>query len=205
MAGELATYELRIVDRDDDTVLDLAPLQGLWTEEQYIAMTNSSRRLLEFTDGAMEVLPMPTPGHQKILALLYRSFFVIVQAMGGIVLFAPLRMQVRAGKYRDPDLLVLCDAADPRQGERFWHGADLVVEIVSPDDPERDTVTKRLDYAVAQIPEYWIVHPEQQTITVLMLVDDRYVEYGVFGRDEIASSLLLTGLSIDVTAVLDVG
>ncbi len=115
---------------------------------------------------------MPTPRHQKILALLYRSFFVVVQAMGGIVLFAPLRVQVRPGKYREPDLLVLCDAADPRQGERFWHGADLVVEIVSPDDPERDTVTKRLDYALAQIPEYWIVHPEQQMITVLMLVDD---------------------------------
>ncbi|MBA3945775.1 MAG: Uma2 family endonuclease [Herpetosiphonaceae bacterium] len=205
MINDLAEHKLRIVDRDDDTVLDLAPLQGLWTEEQYIAMTNFSRRLLEFADGAMEVLPMPTPRHQKILALLYRSFFVIVQAMGGIVLFAPLRVQVRPGKYREPDLVVLCDAADPRQDERFWQGADLVVEIVSPDDPERDTVTKRLDYAMAHIPEYWIVDPAQQTITVLTLVEDVYVEYGVFGRGEVASSLLLTGLDIDVTSVLDAG
>ena len=203
MAVDLSASKLRIVDHDDDTVLDLTPLQGLWTEEQYVAMTNHSRRLLEFTDGRVEVLPMPTPKHQKIPALLYRSFFVVVQALGGIVLFAPLRVQVRPGKYREPDLVVLRDAQDPRQGDRSWHGADLVLEIVSPDDPERDTVTKRTDYAEAQIPEYWIVHPEDETITVLTLGDNGYVEHGVFGRGERATSMLLTGFTIDVNTVLD--
>jgi hypothetical protein len=32
------------------------------------------------------------------------------------------------------------DANDPRRQNQYWLGADLVVEIVSPDDPERDTV-----------------------------------------------------------------
>jgi hypothetical protein len=40
MSIDLASRELRIVGPDNDTVLDLRPIQGLWTEEQYLAMTN---------------------------------------------------------------------------------------------------------------------------------------------------------------------
>ena len=51
--------------------------------------------------------------------------------------------------------------SDPRCQDRYWLGADLVVEVVSPDRPERDLVDKRIDYAVRQagIPEYWVVDP----------------------------------------------
>ena len=45
MAVELRTGGLRIVAPDDDTVLDLEPIQGLWTEEQYLRLTDHSRRL----------------------------------------------------------------------------------------------------------------------------------------------------------------
>ena len=36
-----------------------------------------------------------------------------------------------------PELL---DAADPRGQDDYWRGADLVVEVVSPDKPTRDRV-----------------------------------------------------------------
>ena len=53
-------------------------------------------------------------------------------------MFAALRMRIRAGKFREPDLLLLLDRSDPRYQDRYWLGADLMVEVVSPDDPERD-------------------------------------------------------------------
>jgi Uma2 family endonuclease len=193
--------ELRIVDPDDDTVLSLAPIQGLWTEEQYLAMTDHSRRMLEFDDGYIEVLPMPIPEHQKILALLYELFVAFVRPRGGITLFSPLRVQIRPRKFREPDLVVLQDASDPRQHKRYWLGVDLAVEIVSDDDPERDTKIKRADYAEAGIPEYWIVNPLDDTITVLVLEGDIYAEHGVFRRGEHAASRLLTGFSVDVDEV----
>jgi Uma2 family endonuclease len=205
MAVDIRTRDLRIVAGDNDTVLDLRPIQGLWTEEQYLTMTDHSRRLLEFDDGYIEVLPMPTRKHQIILALLYELFVVFIRPRGGIVLFAPLRLQVRPGKYREPDLLLLCDTNDPRNQNTFWLGADLVVEIVSPDDPERDTVVKRADYAEAGIPEYWIVHPQEEAITVLRLEGATYTEHGIFRRAEIATSALLQGFSLSVDAVLDAG
>jgi len=52
-------------------------------------------------------------------------------------LYTPLRLQIRSGKFREPDLLVVRDAHDPRGQNAYWLGADRVVEIVSPDDPER--------------------------------------------------------------------
>lgn len=78
------------------------------------------------------------------------------------MLFAALRLRVRPGKYREPDLLVLRNANDPRGEDRFWLGAELVLEVVSPDKPDRDLVTKRADYAEGAIPEYWIVDPRSE-------------------------------------------
>lgn len=62
---------------------------------------------------------------------------------------------------------MLRDANDPRYQDAFWLGADLVVEIVSSDRPERDTEEKPRDYAEAGIPDYWIINPLTDTITVL--------------------------------------
>src|SRR5438105_15646974 len=107
MAVDVRTTRLRIVADDGDTILDLDPIQGMWTEAQYLRFTDYSRRLIEFTDGSIEVLPMPTRKHQVILAFLYRSLYTFMEQYGGIVLFAALRMQIREGKFREPDLLLL--------------------------------------------------------------------------------------------------
>lgn len=203
MAVDAHSLELRLIRRADGVDLDLLPLQGLWTEEQYLALSNQTNHLIEFTDGEIEVLPMPTSSHQVILLLLYDLFRAAIQQAGGRILVAPLRMQVRPGKYREPDILMLRDAADPRYQDAFWLGADLVVEIVSPDRPERDTQEKPLDYAEAGIPEYWIVNPLNATITVLTLEGRSYRPHGVFQRGERATSRLFEGFGVLVDQVFD--
>jgi Uma2 family endonuclease len=197
------TSELLIVSKKRGLSIDLEPIQGMWTEEQYLKLTDHTRSLIEFTDGYIEVLEMPTRMHQRILALLYEVFVAWVRPKGGEVLFSALRMQVRPDKFREPDLLVLRDTNDPRGQDRYWLGADLVVEVVSPDDPERDTVEKVADYAEASIPEYWIVNPIDETITVLTLDGAAYLPHGVFRRGEQATSLLLKTFAVDVAAVFD--
>lgn len=187
----------------DELVLDLLPLQGQWSEEAYLWLTDHTNRLIEFTDGYIEVLPMPTDAHQSLLAYLYQIFFAFLQARGGKVLFTPMRLRIRERKFREPDSLLVRHADDARRQNRFWLGADLVVEIVSPDKPERDRIEKRSDYAEAQIPEYWIVDPQDETITVLRLEKDIYVEHGIFGRGMLTTSALLEGLLVEVSAVFD--
>ena len=180
-----------------------APRQGQWSRDDYLRLTDCTNRLIEWTDGCLEVLPMPTDEHQSIAAYLYEVFLDFVRERGGKVLFTPLRLRIREGKFREPDLLLIRDARDSRRQNRFWFGADLTVEIVIPDGPKRDLVDKRRDYAEAGIPEYWIVDPRNETVTVLALRGAAYVEHGVFGRGARADSVLLHGLTVDVGAVFD--
>ena len=194
---------LRVVTSDDCTVIDLLPLQGLWTEAQYLKLTAHGNRLLEFTDGRIEFLPMPTDRHQTILKFLFLALLPFVEDRGGTVLFAALRLRIRDGKFREPDLLALRDAADPRRRNDYWLGADLVMEVVSPDDPQRDVEDKRGDYAEAGIPEYWIVNPIDETLTVLALSGGNYTEHGVFRPGERAGSPYLPGFSLAVREVFD--
>ena len=185
------------------TDLELDMLQGFWTENQYLKISEQMNHLIEYTDGMIETQPMPTRKHQAIIFFLMLNLRAAVQSLGGAAFFAPLRLQLRPGKYREPDLLVLLDARDPRNQNAFWLGADLVMEVVSPDKPERDLVTKRADYAEAGIPEYWIVNPIDETIMVLTLADGVYAEHGSFKRGEQAHSRLLNGLAVSVDEVFD--
>jgi Uma2 family endonuclease len=187
----------------EPTEIDLDMLQGSWTDEQYLRLTNQTNRLIEFTDGVIEILPMPTRKHQAILRYLFLAFLSVLKPRGGEVFFSPLRLQVRPRKFREPDLLVLLDVHDPRNQNDYWLGADLVVEVVSPDDPTRDTQVKRADYAEAGIPEYWIVDPITNTVTVLKLDGPEYAEHGVFRHGDLATSALLPDFSVLTDEVLD--
>lgn len=203
MAVELRGSAMRLKLADDDTEIDLDALQGLWSVEQYLKLTNQTNRLIEFSDGVIEVLPMPTKYHQAVSRVLFLALLAVMQRIGGDLFYAPLRLEVRAGKFREPDLLLVLNRDDPRAQNEYWTGADLVIEIVSPDKPQRDTEEKPIEYAEAGIPEYWIVNPLTNTITVLVLDGAEYVEHGVFQRGEQARSKLLSGFSISVDAVLD--
>ena len=182
---------------------EVLPPQGAWSDEEYLWLTDRCNRLIEFTDGHVQELPMPTFTHQAVLLALYRLLHDFLVPRGGVVMVAALRMRIRAGKFREPDLLLLRDRSDARCEDRYWLGADLVAEVVSPDDPDRDLIEKRADYAEAGIAEYWIVDPRDETITVLMLDGDTYVEQGVYCAGEAAVSSLLAEFAADVTAVFD--
>ena len=67
---------------------DALPRQGAWTDDDYLWLTDRSRRMIELTDGYIEELPVPTTSHQAILACLYRQFHAWVQPLGGVVLFS---------------------------------------------------------------------------------------------------------------------
>ena len=187
----------------DALVCDLLPRQGCWSDEAYLWLTDHSPRLIEFTDGRIEELPLPTSAHHAVLLFLYRLFHGYLRPRGGVAMVSALRMRIREGKFREPDVLILRDRSDPRCQDRYWLGADLVVEVVSPDDPDRDLVEKRDDYAEAGIPEYWIADPRDETITVLVLEGQAYVERDVHARGDTAVSPLLDGFRADVAAVFD--
>src|SRR2546421_12353903 len=127
----ITTSKFKALDSDSqqwkDFLSEILPPQGRWSEEKYLVLTDHATRLIEFTDGFLEALPLPTDRHQSILGFLFVSFAQFFDSRDGRVRFAPLRLQVRPGKFREPDLLLLLSARDPRWQDRFWLGADLVL------------------------------------------------------------------------------
>jgi Uma2 family endonuclease len=189
--------------RSPERLFDILDRQGSWTEDEYLALTDHTTRLVEFTGGFLELLPMPTDYHQAIVQLLLFAFDSFLKPLGGKVRIAPLRLRIGKGRFREPDLLLLLSASDPRRQNRFWTGADLIVEVVSPDKPERDLVLKRRDYAAAGVAEYWIVNPSNETILVLVQNKKRYRRFGSFARGSVAHSSLLEGFHVGVDQVFD--
>jgi Uma2 family endonuclease len=182
-------------------IAELFPPQGEWSEDEYLAL--QTNRQVEFSNGFLEVLPLPTTSHQLIVAYLYGVLLAFVARRNlGTVLFAALPVRLRRGKFREPDILFMARQHADRMGEDYWDGADLVMEIVSagPKDRHRDLVAKRGEYARAGIPEYWIVDPREERITVLRLSGKRYVVHRKFARGDTATSHLLPGFGVDVAA-----
>ncbi len=185
------------------------PLQGEWTEAQYLALNGS--RLVEFSDGCLEVLPMPTIFHQLIVIHLHSLLRDFIRSRASeLALLAPLPVHLWPGKYREPDVLYLRPER-LRNDPRYPEGADLVMEVVSDgvsdgdEDRRRDLVIKRQEYATAGIAEYWIVDPLEQRITVLTLAGQAYQVHGIFAPGQQASSVLLAGFELDVEAVFNAG
>jgi len=89
-----------------------------------------------------------------------------------------------------------------RMSEEYLLGADLVMEVVSggAEDRRRDLKKKRREYAQAGIPEYWIVDPREERITVLRLDGKKYAVHGEYAKGTKAASHLLPGFEADVAA-----
>jgi len=202
MSGSPATRNPHVPPEPTWDVALLFPEQGSWSEEEYLQL--SGNRLVELSHGILEVLPMPTDSHQAIVAYLYTALLAsIAPNRLGVLRFAPLRLRLWEGKFREPDLLFLRTANDAKRLNEYWEGADLVVEVVSNDDRRRDLVTKRREYARAGIDEYWIVDPFEQRVLVLHRSGNGYEVHGDFGRATQLTSRALEGVKLDVDAILD--
>ena len=181
----------------------LFPPQGMWTEEEFFGLPDNHH--IEFSDGRLEFLPMPTIYHQLIMQFLFWELDRFVKARKlGIVVITGYKVRVRRRKYREPDVLFISAEHMSGIGKQYCKKVDLVMEVVSEENRPHDIIKKRGEYARAGIPEYWIVDPEEGTITVLVLKPGQktYAEHGVFAKGDRATSKLLPGFSVDVTTAL---
>jgi Uma2 family endonuclease len=199
--------DLRAADTDLDYAWEVAtlfPAQGDWSEEEYLRLTDGTNRRIEFTDGRLEFLAMPTDVHESMIEFLYFALKEFVEAGNlGKVRWTGIRLRIRPRKFRLPDIIFLHKDHFHARHNRAWDGADLVMEVVSddPKDRDRDYQQKLLDYAEAKVPEYWIIDYQQRAVLVHRLVADKYVLDGQFRPGQQAKSFLLDGFAVDVAAL----
>ncbi|MCC6510564.1 MAG: Uma2 family endonuclease [Pirellulaceae bacterium] len=185
-------------------VAHLFPAQGQWSENDFYALQGN--RLIELVDGTLEVLPMPTWLHQLMVKFLVRAIEVATAGVGE-ALAAPLPIRLFEKNIREPDVMYFAPGSEPKDPRGYPTRVDLAMEVVSEgaEAAKRDYEDKRRDYARAGIPEYWIVDPEQQRITVLVLEEATYRLHGEFTAGQAASGVLLPALEVEVSQVMQLG
>ena len=174
-------YDLRIPSCADATRPYVARIP--MSEAHFIGWDHGNR-LAEWVDGEAYLYMSTTLLHEQILILLSWLFEAFVRVTGaGNVVRGPYAMRAAPGRpIREPDLMFLASEHAHRLTEALLEGpADIVIEVISPDSPRRDRVTKLAEYEAAGIPEYWLIdsRPRKREARFFRLEGGKYVELPV--------------------------
>jgi Uma2 family endonuclease len=161
--------------------------------QDYLDFKDNSDLKYELFNG--ELIPMPPASglHAEILCLIYDILKAEIQRLQLDWAVRPGNVGVRTGitKSRIPDLIVITETQ--RQFLKTLSSAILeeppllAVEIVSLNNPDDDYRYKRSEYAALEIPEYWIIDPQELKVSVLTLVSGFYESVEFRGEDTIHS------------------
>jgi Uma2 family endonuclease len=165
---------------------------GKITFEEYLCYQDDTDQRYELIDGELVALPPESEFNNWIANHL---FLVLANAQ----IVSPRLIRTHACEIqvpvlepgdaanRYPDLVILREEHLALTQKRLTITRDmpppnLVVEVVSPGcaNRERDYERKRFQYAAIAVPEYWLIDPEWQTVTVLKLATTAYQDVGVF-------------------------
>ena len=135
----------------------------------------------ELIDGMYLLTPPPTLLHQVAAAEL--SYVLRQNRPAGCrVLLAPMDYRPTSIRSLQPDVMVA--TRDDPGPDALRLPLLLAVEITSPDTQMVDRLLKRAIYEESGVGSYWLFDPELLVLTVLELVDGRYVERAVVEGDE---------------------
>lgn len=130
----------------------------------------------ELLDGTLLVTPAPNRAHQRCVLQLVVLLHAAAPAELEVIV-APFDWLIGPRTSFEPDVLV---ARRADVGERnLPHPPVLAVEVLSPSTRRIDLVLKRDAYAAAGVASYWIVDPDEPSLTALRLEAGAYVEEAV--------------------------
>ena len=176
--------------------------------QEYLRYDDGTDRCYELVDGELLLMNPPAKKHFNITRLLMRVFEdEISRQKLDIEVFAGIGVRTGLDKARIPDLSLI-------DGEQWRNIPDdasavievpllLVIEIVSPGKEQiaRDYTEKVAEYQNTGIPEYWIVDPIEQKLTVLVLEQGNYTKT-VFTTEETIASTVFPELKVTAKEIL---
>lgn len=174
------------------------------TFEDYLNYHDGTDTRYELVDGELIPMSLGTGKHGNIIRFLTRSFDAAIEAAGVAWVSLPGLVGVRSPRgtrwdtVRIPDVTVLPLA----QWEELEHREAvinlneppplLVVEVVSQSTKDEDYRAKLAEYAVLDIPEYWIADPLKNQVIFSELEQGLYTSIALRGDDGIPSKLFPT-------------
>lgn len=137
-----------------------------WTIDDLYRIPDDENRY-EVLDGELLVTPPAGPDHDAAVARLSALLtgYVSEQGLGIVSSNAPAIE--RGGSLLIPDLVV---RRPPTSKGQTWAAQPtpiLVVEVRSPSTWNRDRTKKRAFYMDVHVPEYWMIDPDSEVVTVV--------------------------------------
>jgi Uma2 family endonuclease len=173
-----------------------APAKKL-TFAEFLEFSSDTEVLYELEDGELVEMASESEFNRRIAMFLVAYFLKLGIPYGRLSVKTEIAVHSRQVGVRVPDLVIFSEEL-----EMVMQGATrslvlmdmppplLVVEIVSPNQENRDYRYKRSEYAARGIMEYWIVDPIAEKLTILQWVEGFYDELVFTGETAIASPLL---------------
>jgi Uma2 family endonuclease len=157
------------------------------TYDEYRLLPEDGKRY-ELMDGDLFVSPAPSTRHQTVSRRLQFALMQSLEVPGLAQIFnAPCDVIFEPTSVVQPDLVIVGAARAHIITARAIEGVpDVVVEILSPGGSDRDEHLKRRLYERYGVPEYWVVEPEHDFVTVWRLDGG---SYGLRARLDRASVL----------------
>jgi Uma2 family endonuclease len=183
-------------------------LAGYYNYADYLQW--SFEGMVELINGKIfKMAPAPSTGHQMILIELTGIFWQHLKGKKCKTFVAPF--DVRLSKFKEyklvnsvvqPDLCIICDPT--KIDEKGCNGTpDMIVEILSPSTALRDLDLKFKLYEENGVKEYWIVQPNDQTVSIFDLIESKFLLRGIYPREKIVEVKTIA-LEIDLNEVFPV-
>jgi len=141
--------------------------EAIWNRDRWEELPEDGKRY-EVINGVLYMSTAPSPLHQWISRHTQRLLYAQIDDRGlGITFNAPVGLFMPGCDPVQPDILVLKLEDQGLIVEKHIETIPLLlVEILSPSNPNHDLVLKRQAYARAGVPEYWVLRPQERDILV---------------------------------------
>ena len=176
--------------------------------EEYLSYDDGTNKRYELVDGKLVEMPPASFLHSDIIDFIADCFKAIATEYKLDIKVKTGDVGVRTGmnSSRIPDISVI----DGKAWKSYRRDKSaiiedrimLAVEVVSPgaEQIDRDYTEKAIEYSYTGIPEYWIVDPIEQKITVLILKDGSYTKT-VFTEERAIVSPTFPELKLTATEI----
>lgn len=195
MESENVAREPQVAYIPEILSLDQLDLSRQYTFADYFRWKFEER--VELIKGFIhKMCPAPGPTHQSVSGFLTGTFFNFFKGRPCTFFAAPFDVRLPDSEKQtadeliytvvQPDLCVICDL--DKIDKRGCLGApDLVVEVLSPGNTQKEMGLKFRLYEENGIKEYWFVHPSKKTITVYSLQNGKYTGNHFSEKEEVSS------------------
>ena len=154
--------------------------------------------------------PAPMRIHQEISREISIRIFNFLNGKKCEAYSAPfdVRLPVKSKKNEDittvvqPDICVICDP-DKLDDAGCIGAPDIVIEILSKGNSKKELQNKYEVYEESGVKEYWIVYPEQQSILVYTLIDEKYQPSRLLTKGDKITTQILPGFVLNLDEVFE--